>query len=159
MLTQEQEVDNKSKKQEAQENNIQLIVASSNTTKPFDPAEKTLDLVPSLVKLCAQAPKRRGVLKRGILHHTARVSSRCSWAERPAPTHILPQDDVSPLHNRPYPSTICIPALATPSAALSTCGLPDRHEHCRARDEKSTDNRDPRQPDESWWSILHETCR
>ena len=44
----------KSKKQESQKNNIQLIVARSNTTKPFDPAEKTLDLVPSLVKLCAQ---------------------------------------------------------------------------------------------------------
>ena len=54
MLTQNQEVDNKSKKQESQENNIQLIVARSNATKPFDPAEKTLDLVPSLVKLCAQ---------------------------------------------------------------------------------------------------------
>ena len=51
MLTQKQEVDNKSKKQESQENNIQLIVPRSNTTKPFDPAEKTLDLVPSLVKL------------------------------------------------------------------------------------------------------------
>ena len=101
MLTQEEEVDNKSKKQETQENNIQLIAARSNTTKPFDPAEKTLDLVPSLVKLCAQAPKRRGVL-----HHTAKVSSRRSWAERPAPNYILPQDDVLPLHNRPYPSTI-----------------------------------------------------
>ena len=56
MLTQKQEVDNKSKKQETQENNIQLIVASSNTTKPFDPAEKTLDLVPSLVKLCIIPP-------------------------------------------------------------------------------------------------------
>ena len=51
MLTQKQEVDNKSKKQEAQENNIQLIVPRSNTTKPFDPAEKTFDLVSSLVKL------------------------------------------------------------------------------------------------------------
>ena len=51
MLTQEQEVDNKSKKQEAQENDIQLIVPRSNTTKPFDPAEKTFDLVSSLVKL------------------------------------------------------------------------------------------------------------
>ena len=51
MLTQEQEVDNKSKKQEAQENDIQLIVPRSNATKPFDPAEKTFDLVSSLVKL------------------------------------------------------------------------------------------------------------
>ena len=154
MLTQEEEVDNKSKKQETQENNIQLIAARSNTTKPFDPAEKTLDLVPSLVKLCAQAPKRRGVL-----HHTAKVSSRRSWAERPAPTRILPQDDVSPPHNRLYPSTTCIRGATTPSASLSTCGLPGHHGHCRARDEKSTDNRDPRQPDESWWSILPETFR
>ena len=53
---QKQEVDNKSKKQEAQENNIQLIVPRSNTAKPFDPAEKTLDLFPSLVKLCIIPP-------------------------------------------------------------------------------------------------------
>ena len=56
MLTQKQEVDNKSKKQESQENNIQLIVARSNATKPFNPAEKTLDLVPSLVKPCIIPP-------------------------------------------------------------------------------------------------------
>ena len=56
MLTQKQEVDNKSKKQESQENNIQLIVARSNATKLFDSAEKTLDLVPSLVKLCIIPP-------------------------------------------------------------------------------------------------------
>lgn len=41
MLTQEEEIDNKSKKQETQEDNIQLIAARNNTTKPFDPAEKT----------------------------------------------------------------------------------------------------------------------
>ena len=56
MLTQNQEVDNKSKKQEANENDIQLIVSCSYTTKSFDSTEKALDLVPSLVKPCIIPP-------------------------------------------------------------------------------------------------------
>ena len=44
------------RKQEVQENNIQLIVARSNTTKPFDFAEKALVLGTFLVKLCVIRP-------------------------------------------------------------------------------------------------------
>lgn len=43
--------------------------------------------------------------------------------------------------------------------SLSACDPPDRHARCRARDEESTDNRGPRQPDESRVASLLGLCR
>ena len=49
-------VRSRQQKQEANENDIQLIVSCSYTTKSFDSTEKALDLVPSFVKLYVIRP-------------------------------------------------------------------------------------------------------
>ena len=61
---------------------------------------------------------------------------------------------ISLIHQQFAPGSQQLPQPLYQLAAQS-----DHHAHCRAKDEKSTGNRDPRQPDESWWSILPGTYR